>query len=131
MSSNMLKMFILTVIVVTSNSFDWSQRYNLYIGQSKFAVTMMQLLAQDHPHENVLLSAHTTYRSLLLAFMGAKGETWKSMKAGLFLDWIETADDFDFAMFMEMEARAAHDLRTGIEFDSVNKLYVTKNATIG
>lgn len=131
MSSNMLKIFIFAVIVVASHSIDWSQRYNLYIGQSKFAISMMQSLVQDHPHESVLFSAHTTYRLLLLAYVAAEGETKNALKTGLCIDWIKkNEDEFILAFCMEKNARAAHTFDTGIEFDAVNKLYVPNEAAI-
>jgi len=66
------------------------QRLNLYKGEQNFAVSMLDVIRQSTPNENVFFSPYSTYHALLLAYFGSTGETEKELAKVLHLDWADS-----------------------------------------
>lgn len=102
----------------------------LYFGQRKFSVSLLDALQKARPNESLFFSPHSTYRALLLAYFGAKGETEKSLKKTLQLDWANSKADVSHAYELEKQARANRAEHQTVEFKSVDKLYFSKQVEL-
>lgn len=102
----------------------------LYYGQRKFSVSLLDALQKARPNESLFFSPHSTYRALLLAYFGAKGGTEKSLKKTLQLDWAESKADVSQAYEMERQARTNRAQHQTVEFNSVDKLYFSKQVEL-
>lgn len=102
----------------------------LYYGQRKFSVSLLDALQKARPNESLFFSPHSTYRALLLAYFGAKGETEKSLKNTLQLDWANSKADVSHAYELEKQARANRGENQDVEFKSVDKLYFSKQVEL-
>lgn len=103
------------------------QPFQLYHGQGHFAVSLLHALQKSAPEKNHFFSPHSTYRALLLAYFGAEGKTKKSLERALHLDWANNKSQVSAAYEMELKARAGRSFG-GIQFNSVDKVYVTNKA---
>lgn len=102
----------------------------LYYGQRKFSVSLLDALQKARPNESLFFSPHSTYRALLLAYFGAKGETESSLKRTLQLDWAQSKADVSQAYEMERQARTNRAQHQTVEFNSVDKLYFSKKVEL-
>lgn len=102
----------------------------LYYGQRKFSVNLLDALQKARPNESLFFSPHSTYRALLLAYFGAKGETEKSLKNTLQLDWAKSKADVSHAYELERHARAKRVQHQTVEFNSVDKLFFSKKVEV-
>ncbi|XP_031634251.1 serine protease inhibitor 88Ea-like [Contarinia nasturtii] len=103
--------------------------YQPYFGQLNFSLKILDSLQKEHPNENVFYSPHSLYRTLLLAYLGAGGETEKELKDLLGLHWAESKADIEYMYKLEKEVRAkrfqSQSQNQTIELNSVNKFYVS------
>lgn len=102
----------------------------LYYGQRKFTVSLLDSLQKARPHESLFFSPHSTYRALLLAYFGANGATEKSLKSTLHLDWAKSKADVSHAYALEKQARANRAEHQTVEFNSIDKLYFSKQVDV-
>lgn len=102
----------------------------LYYGQRIFSVSMLDALQKARPNESLFFSPHSTYRALLLAYFGAKGETEQSLKSTLQLDWAKSKADVSHAYELEKKARLNRAQHQTVEFNSVDKLYFSKQVEL-
>lgn len=102
----------------------------LYYGQRKFSVNLLDALQKARPNESLFFSPHSTYRALLLAYFGAKGMTEQSLKQTLQLDWAKSKADVSHAYELEKQARLARAKHQTVEFNSVDKLYFSKQVEV-
>lgn len=102
----------------------------LYYGQRKFSVSFLDALQKARPNESLFFSPHSTYRALLLAYFGAKSETEQSLKKTLQLDWANSKADVSHAYELEKLARVNRVQHQTVEFNSVDKLYFSKQVEI-
>lgn len=102
----------------------------LYYGQRKFSVSLLDALQKARPNESLFFSPHSTYRALLLAYFGARGETEKSLKQTLQLDWADSKADVSYAYDLEKQARANRGESQDVEFNSVDKLYFSQQVEL-
>lgn len=102
----------------------------LYYGQRKFSVKLLDALQKARPNESLFFSPHSTYRALLLAYFGAQGETEQSLKKTLQLDWANSKADVSHAYELEKQARANRAQHQSVEFNSVDKLYFSKQVEL-
>lgn len=128
---------VIAVALIAVIPFVWSQCLTrndttrlsadkLYYGQRKFTVSLLDSLLKASPNESLIFSPHSTYRALLLAYFGAKGETEQSLKNTLRLDWANSKADVEYAYELEKKARANRVQHQTVEFNSVDKLYFNK-----
>lgn len=103
--------------------------YRLYAGQNHFALSMLNSLRKTNT-KNIFFSPHSAYKALLLAYMGSNGETMESLEKGMFLDWAQDKSNVMSAYKSESTARAGRFSDKSIQFNSVDKLYITKNAQL-
>lgn len=101
-----------------------------YYSQLKFAISLLDSLQKNEPNKNIFYSPHSVYHALLLAYSGAAGETEKELKHILGLDWAETKADVEYLYKLERNVRANRFQNPSIEFNSVDKLYVSKDIKI-
>lgn len=87
-------------------------------------------MKRNDPSENQFISPHSIYRALLLAYFGAEGKTKEDLEKAMFLDWAENKNDVADAFKRELKARVERFSGKSIQFNSVDKLYVTKNANL-
>lgn len=103
---------------------------NVFPGQQNFFVSLWQTLRKINPKKIDLFSPHSIYQALLLAYIGAGGETERSLRKLLHLDYSksknEIIESFQFAKLVQHQRLEDKHL----EFSSVNKFYVTDNATL-
>lgn len=102
----------------------------LYYGQRKFSVNLLDALQKARPNESLFFSPHSTYRALLLAYFGAKGLTEQSLKKTLQLDWAKSKADVSHAYELERQARLSRAEHQTVEFNSVDKLYFSKQVEV-
>lgn len=102
----------------------------LYYGQRKFSVNLLNALQKARQNESIFFSPHSTYRGLLLAYFGAQGETEKSLKNTLQLDWAKSKADVRYAYELERRARNKRSRRQTVEFNSVDKIYFSTQAEV-
>lgn len=102
----------------------------LYYGQRKFSVNLLNALQKSRQNESVFFSPHSTYRGLLLAYFGAKGKTEKLLKSTLQLDWSKSKTDVRFAYEFERRARIKRIKRQSVEFNSIDKIYFSKQVSV-
>lgn len=95
----------------------------LYHGQRRFSVNLLNALQKMQQNETIFFSPHSTYRGLLLAYFGARNETEKSLKNTLQLNWANSKADVRYAYELERRARVKRTRHQTIEFNSVDKLY--------
>lgn len=86
---------------------------------------MLDHLQKLDPNENIFYSPHSVYSTLLLAHLGAAGETKNELKKLLGLDLVESKVDVDNAYEFEKERSNRFKNQSTIEFISVNKFYVS------
>lgn len=102
----------------------------LYYGQRKFSLSLLDALQKARPNESLFFSPHSTYRALLLAYFGAKGDTEQSLKNTLQLDWANSKADVSHAYALEKQARDNRVQHQTVEFKSVDKLYFSKQVEV-
>lgn len=101
-----------------SNSVD-----NLYNGQRKFFVGLLNAFQKVEPNETFLFSPHSIFRALLLNYFIAEGNIEELLKKTLQLDWAKSKADVSHAYEFEKLARANCRENQTVEFNSVDKLY--------
>lgn len=90
----------------------------------------MKSLQKAAPTKSHFFSPHSTYRALLLAYFGAEGSTRESLERALYLDWATNESQVANAYQQESIAQSARSFGDQIQFNSVDKLYVTKTAEL-
>lgn len=105
------------------------QSFQLYHGQSRFAVSLLHAMQQAAPNKNQFFSPHSTYRALLLAYFGAEGKTKESLERTLHLEWAKNKSEVSTAYQKESKARAGRSFRD-IQFNSVDKIYVANQVEL-
>lgn len=103
----------------------------IYTGQSKFAVALLKSLSKSSVDKSHIISPHSIYRALLLAYFGAEAKTKESLESSLFLDWamgsrFTVAKEFDIEWRVRAERHYGHE----VEFSTVEEIYVTKAAEL-
>ncbi|XP_031634285.1 serine protease inhibitor 88Ea-like isoform X2 [Contarinia nasturtii] len=105
------------------------KRAHQYFGQLNFSLKLLDSLQKEQPNESIIYSPHSLYQVLLLAYFGAGGKTEKELKDLLGLHWAESKADIEYMYELEKEVRAerfqSQSQNQTIEFNSVNKLYVS------
>lgn len=102
----------------------------LYSGQRKFSVNLLSALQTARSNESLFFSPHSTYRALLLTYFGARGATEQSLKSTLQLDWSNNKADIWYAYKVEQQARNNRAKRQTVKFNSVDKLYISKQVDL-
>lgn len=102
----------------------------LYNGQRKFSLILLDALQKARPNESLFFSPHSTYRALLLTYFGANGKTEESLKKLLQLDHRKSKADIWYAYEFEKRARQNRVRRQSIEFTTVDKLYVSEQIEV-
>lgn len=130
----MLRIWVLFAFVVAVSSSTYKLQeidgnFRLYHGQRQFAMSMLNVLTKSNP-ESFFFSPHSTYRALILAYMGAEGRTKENLRASMFLDWANDKTNVMSAYKLESIARSARFADKSIQFNSADKLYVTQNAQL-
>lgn len=97
-----------------------------YYPRLKFSISLLNQLQKDNPNENIFYSPHSVYSTLLLAYLGAAGETEKELKKLLGLDLIESKAYVENVYKLKKEQSNRFQNQFIIEFISVDKFYVSK-----
>lgn len=93
-----------------------------YYSQYKLAISLLNQLQKQHPKESVFYSSHSVYQTLLMAYVGAGGETKKEIERALHL----TEDESDIENMHKFQAERSNRFQNqSIEFASANKFYVS------
>lgn len=103
--------------------------FRIYKGQKQFAVSLLNAIKKTAPEGNHFFSPHSMYHALLLAYFGAEGKTMKSLEKALVLDKLSGKSDVVRA-YKNLKG-FKNDWRTSgrsIQFNTVDKIYVTKEA---
>lgn len=125
----MLTICILAAIAGVAVSRDSAE--DLYMGQRYFAGNMLDALRQLHPKENLFFSTHSIYQVLLIAYMGAEGETERSLAEGMFFKYARMEDKASVidAYKRAAAAQARRSLR-GVQVNTVDKLFINQDAQL-
>jgi len=99
------------------------QRLNLYKGQQNFAVSMLNVIRQSTPNENVFFSPYSTYHALLLAYFGSSGDTEKELAKVLHLDWADSKEVVRSAYILEKMNRKERQSKMPLEFSSADRIF--------
>lgn len=119
----MLKMWILVIIAVvpfiTSHSIPFIEEHDdgPYNGQHDFSISMLKTLEKNYPNKSHVFSPHSTYRVLLLTYLGLrlKDLTVESLEHGMHLEWANSEDDVVEAYKAELRERSSRVLGKDIE----------------
>lgn len=104
--------------------------FRLYRGQSSFALSMLKTLEKQNPQKNHIFSPHSTYRALLLTYFGIEGKTKNAMEKSMHMDWAEGRSDVADAYKAELMARSERFLGHPLQFNSVDRVYVSQNVEL-
>ncbi|KAH8369465.1 hypothetical protein KR009_011689 [Drosophila setifemur] len=100
---------------------------NLYHGQQNFAVSMLDVIRNSTPNENVFFSPYSTYHALLLAYFGSSGETEKQLSKVLHLDWAESKEMVRGAYVKEKKSRESRARQMPLEFSSADRIFFAQD----
>ncbi|EDV42143.1 uncharacterized protein Dana_GF17157 [Drosophila ananassae] len=112
---------------VEPNSSFLEKRVKLYQGQQNFAVSMLDVIRNSTPNENVFFSPYSTYHALLLAYFGSSGETEKQLAKVLHLDWAESKEMVRSAYMVEKKNRENRSLKMPLEFASADRIFFAQD----
>ena len=134
-TANMLKIWIFVAIAVVPfiASYPTDDPYRLNAGQHDFALSMLKMLEKNYPGRNHIFSPHSTYRVLLQTYLSLplSKDTAKSLEHGMSFDeWAESESDVVDALKADSNQKARSILGNGIEFESVDKLYVSGESSL-
>lgn len=105
-------------------------RVKPYYTKMKFAISLLRALQKDESKKNIFYSPHSVYRSLLLAYYIAGGETEKELKNVLGLDWIENKGDVEYVCNLERTIQSNRFQNQSNELNSADKFYVSDSIKI-
>lgn len=130
----MLKICVLAAIaIIVASTPVRKDPFRLCGGQSQFTVSVMMTLMKDNPETNIFFSSHSSYRALLLAYMGSTGATEQALKKHLFLDWANdktnVANAYKFE-WLTKQVRTAARVGKAVRFNSVDKLYLANSVQL-
>lgn len=94
-----------------------------YYPELKFAISLLVLLQKNESNGNIFYSPHSVYKTLLMAYFGAGGETEIELKQ-LLLSTETSKADAKYAFKLKKEQQFNRFQNQSIEFTSVEKLYV-------
>lgn len=94
-----------------------------YYSELKFAISLLALLQKNEPNENIFCSPHSVYKTLLMAYFGAGGETEIELKQ-LLLSTETSKADAKYAYKLKTAQQFNRFQNQSIEFISVEKFYV-------
>lgn len=104
--------------------------FRLYRGQSQFALSMLKSLNNEKPQNNHIFSPHSTYRALVLAYFGAEGKTKETLEKSMYMNWAKSRSDVADAYKAELIARSERFLGRKLQFNSVDRLFVSQEAIL-
>lgn len=105
--------------------------FRIYKGQRQFAISLLNAIKKIAPEDNHFFSPHSTYHALLLAYFGAEGDTMKSLEKALGLDRLFGKSDVVRAYKnLKNLKKDWHTSERSIQFNTVDKVYVTKEAQL-
>lgn len=91
---------VLAALLALAVALVWIPHFNeddtanqLYHRQRIFSVNLLHALQKAQPNKSLFVSPHRIYRTLLLVYLGSNGETEKSLKKTLQLDWSNSKAD--------------------------------------
>ena len=133
----MLKIWIFVAISVVSFVSSYPTKnedpFRLNAGQHDFALSMLKMLEKRNPGQNQIFSPHSTYRVLLQTYLSVdlSKETVQSLEKGMGLDtWAESESDVVAAFKADSNEKVRRVLGDGIEFESVDKLFVAGESSL-
>lgn len=86
-------------------------------------LNLLALLQKNKANENIFYSPHSVYKTLLMAYFGAGGETEIELKQ-LLLSTETSKSDAKYAYKLKKEQQFNRFQNQSIEFTSVEELYV-------
>lgn len=95
-----------------------------YYPELKFAISLLNHLQKNEPHQSIFYSPHSVYTTLLMAYFGAGGETERELKQLLLLSAETSKADAEYGYKWKKEQQFNRFENQSIEFTSVEKLYV-------
>lgn len=111
---------------ITDSTLASEPKDNLYLGQQKFTLNLLNALQEATPNESIFFSPHSTYHALLLAYFGAENKTLESLQSALFLDWAATKEDVTRAYIFDHQRRLVNSENRSVDFNSVDKIFVAE-----
>lgn len=104
--------------------------FRLYRGQNHFTLSMLKTITKGNSEKNQIFSPHSTYRSLLLAYFGAEGSVQKTLEESMYMFWAEDKNAVVDAYKAESEAKIERFMDHGVQFNSVDRLYVSQETEL-
>lgn len=126
----LMTVLIALVPFVTPHPYHHDDAKHLYTGQHKFVISLLNALHKTYPHNSNVVSPHSIYHALLLAYFGAEGKTEESLKQALHLQWADSKQDVIRVYQMVIGARKERQDVQDIDFESFDKLYITEKADL-
>lgn len=102
----------------------------LYSGQQEFTLNLLEQVNQISSQENVFFSPYSVFHALLLAYFGSNGNTERSLKNVLKLDWTNNKFDVMQAYRLEKSMRIKRGKNSSVEFRSADRLYFDKTVQV-
>ncbi|XP_037923407.1 serine protease inhibitor 88Ea-like isoform X2 [Hermetia illucens] len=103
---------------------------NLYSSEQAFTVSLLDAINKATPSENIFFSPYSTFHALLLAYFGSSQETEASLKNALRINWAQNKMQVMHAYRHEKQLRARAAKNSSIEFNSADKIYVSKETEL-
>lgn len=105
--------------------------FRIYTTQRFVAGNILDSMRKIYPTGNLFFSPHSIYRALLLAYIGAEGATKTTLDDTLFLFWADDDKDKVIEAYRdELAARNKRILNSSVQFNSIDKFYITKNVQL-
>lgn len=102
----------------------------LSLGEVEFAVDLFQSVYNLNPDRNILISPFSVYRTLILAYLAADGETNAKLSNILRLKWAQGSKDKVFKAFLsDIEPIASHSQEGLAEISVADRIFID-NRTI-
>ncbi|KAI5634812.1 serpin (serine protease inhibitor) domain-containing protein [Phthorimaea operculella] len=114
----------------SSKKLDPEARTSLYKGQLEFTLNLFNAINKAVPDDNIFFSPFSVYHSLLLAYFSTAGQTEQSLKRSLQI--AENLDKINLmtAYKVDRRSRATNNNSESYEFNSANKLFVSKELDV-
>lgn len=109
---------------------DMSSWTDIYKGQQKFAINMLNEANSVTPKENILFSPFSIYNALTLAYFISKNHTEQVLKKALVIPPAQSKDNTMLAYSLQKQLRAPHSGSSEFELLSANRLFVSDNLTV-
>lgn len=124
----MLKICIFMTVAVIPFVTPTASEHRLYDGQTDFFFSMLKSLEKENPEQTNIFSPHSTFRVLLLIYLGIQLEQTAKTKleVGMHLNGLNWADSEANVAHAYTDEKSARERLNLDFFKSIDRLYYAK-----